>query len=314
MRSATLVEIGAGNGIEVPPGVSHGPFRFDGFRAFADQNSRVRDCLRTPEDFRRIAVEFCADEAADGTRYAEVTFTAAAHGERLGDLAMPLAAVMEGLAEGQREHGITVRVLLDHSRRQSVARLRRTVELAVRFADQGVIGIGVAGDETYPLAPFAPVLRAAREAGLRLTHHAGESAGAASVLEAVVVGGAERVGHGFRVLEDPEVVALLRERRVPVEVCVSSNVALGLVPSVAEHPLPRLLAAGLVVSLNTDVPNVTGRSLSREYAAVRSGLGWDDVAVARVARASVESSFAPDGVRAELSAGVDRWLGVAAGA
>ncbi|PPK65294.1 adenosine deaminase [Actinokineospora auranticolor] len=300
VRFSTLVEIGG-------PGGS--PGRFSGFREFADWNSGVRGCLRRAEDFRRVAVEFCADEAAAGVGYAEVTFTAASHGERVGDPEMPLVAVLDGLAEGRRRHGVEFGVLLDHSRRRSVERMRRTVELAVKFADRGVVGVGVAGDEAYGLAPFAGVLREAREAGLRLVHHAGESAGAVSVREAVEVGLADRVGHGFRAVEDPEVVALLRDRGVPLEVCVSSNVALGLVGSVAEHPVRRLVAAGVVVTVNTDVPNVTGRSLAAEYGVWRSGLGCDDVALAGLARASVESSFASEGTKAALLAGIGRWLG-----
>ncbi|RLK58618.1 adenosine deaminase [Actinokineospora cianjurensis] len=301
-RPGLVAELAGREGVAVP---SRGPFR--GFREFADRNSVLRGCLRSPEDFRRLAVEFCADEAAQGTRYAEVTFTAASHGERLGDLGMPLAAVIAGLREGQRAHGIVVRVLLDHSRRQSVARLERTVELAL--AHEEVVGVGLAGDEAYPLAPFAGVLREARAAGLRLVHHAGESAEAASVREAVEVGGAERVGHGFRALEDPSVVALLRERGVAVEVCVSSNVALGLVASVERHPLPGLVAAGLVVTVNTDVPDVTGRGLAAEYAVVRSAFGLSDAEVAGLAVAAAGASFAPGVVRDGLTRGAGRWLG-----
>ncbi|GLW90207.1 adenosine deaminase [Actinokineospora globicatena] len=301
-RPGRVAALAAREGVPVP---GRGPFR--GFREFADRNSLLRGCLRTPRDFHDLAVEFCADEAAQGTRYAEVTFTAASHGERLGDLGMPLDAVITGLREGQRAHGVVVRVLLDHSRRQSVARLERTVELALAYDE--VVGVGVAGDEAFPLAPFAGVLREARAAGLRLVHHAGESAGPESVREAVELGGAERVGHGFRAVEDPSVVALLRERGVALEVCVSSNVALGLVSSAAAHPLPRLLAAGLVVTVNTDVPDVTGRALAEEYAVARAAFGLDDWDLAALAVASARASFAPDGVKAEVTRGVDRWLG-----
>lgn len=100
--------------------------RYAGFAAFAEVNGAVRDCLRRPEDFVRIAREFCADQHADGVRYAEVTFTAASHGERLGAPEMPLAAVLEGLAIGRAETGLQVQVLLDHPRRRSVERFRRT--------------------------------------------------------------------------------------------------------------------------------------------------------------------------------------------
>ncbi|GAA3000113.1 adenosine deaminase [Actinokineospora diospyrosa] len=301
VRAATLAHWAAREGVPVPPG---GPFR--GFRAFADRNSLVRALARSAEDFHRLAVEFCADEAAQGTHYAEVTFTAASHGERLDDLHMPLAAVVAGLREGQRAHGITVRLLLDHSRRQSVARLERTVELAARHNDI-VVGIGLAGDEAFPLAPFAGVLREAQQAGLRMVHHAGESAGADSVREAVELGGAQRIGHGFRALEDPSVMALLRERGIPVEVCVSSNVALGLVPSPAAHPVRRLLDAGVAVTVNTDVPDVTGRGLAEEYALWRDELGFDDAALAAAAIAA--AGFAPPRVRDGLVSGAVRWLG-----
>jgi len=121
----TLQEIGQANGIDVPVAVNQ--FR-GGFKEFADHNALVRECLQTAADFERVALEFCEDEAAQGTRYAEVTFTAAAHGERLGRLEMPLEGVLRGLVIGQQRYGIECQVLLDHSRRRSLERLRRTLE------------------------------------------------------------------------------------------------------------------------------------------------------------------------------------------
>ena len=304
VRPDTARDLAADHGVVLP---ARAP-RYAGFGAFAEVNGAVRDCLRRPEDFVRVAREFCADQHADGVRYAEVTFTAAGHGERLGDPEMPLAAVLEGLAIGRAETGLEVQVLLDHPRRRSVERFRRTVELASRYRGQGVVGIGFAGAEEYPLAPFAAVVTDAADAGLHLVHHAGETAGPASIREAVGVGRAERIGHGIRALEDPGLVAELRDRGIPLEVCPSSNVALGLVPTLAEHPLPALRDAGLVVTLSTDVPAETGRSLPAEYAAVREVHGWDDEALAGLARASVDASFAPDPARRRLRAGIDAWL------
>ncbi|GGP06207.1 adenosine deaminase [Nonomuraea glycinis] len=274
---------------------------FASFRAFADQRGRVRDLLRTAADFRRVALEFCEDEAAQGTRYAEVTFTAAAHGERLGAPEMPLEAVLDGLAEGAR-YGIECRVLLDHSRRRPVERLWRTYRLATRY--EHVIGIGVAGDESHPLAPFAEVFEAARDAGLRLVHHAGEFAGPASIREALTLGHAERLGHGIRVLEDPALVEEVRERGIPLEVCPTSNVLLGVVPALAAHPLPLLGAAGLVVTLNTDGET----ALADEYGRARDVFGYGDPALAGLARAGIEASFARPELKAGLLAGVDAWL------
>ncbi|SDD08635.1 adenosine deaminase family protein [Streptomyces prasinopilosus] len=199
VRGATIREPGG------EPTVRDRPFT--GFRESAYRRSTVRALLRDHRHFRRIAEEFCQDEAARGVRCAEVTFTAAAHGERLGRPEMPLEAVLEGLAAGAERYGIRTRVILDHSRRRSVERLWRGLEPATRYPQ--VIALGLAGDESCPAAPFSEALRAAREAGLHLVHPAGEAAGPASVWEALAVGHAERIGHGIRVLEDPDPVAEL---------------------------------------------------------------------------------------------------------
>ncbi|GAA4547153.1 adenosine deaminase [Amycolatopsis samaneae] len=305
IRQKTLREIGEANGIDVPPGAPE----FTGFRDFADYNALLRECLRRPEDFERVAREFCADEVAQGTRYAEVTFTAASHAERLGEPDMPLVSVLKGLSEGGAEHGLEWRVLLDHSRRRSVERAERTLGLALRHHDEGVLGIGMAGEERHPLAPFAEVCERAHAAGLHLVHHAGEDAGPESIREALDVGRSERLGHGIRILEDPELVARVRDEGIALEVCPSSNVTLGLVPSLAEHPLPRLIDAGLAVTLNTDVPSVTGTTLTDEYARARATFGYDDVALADLARASVDASFAPAATKKAVHADIDAWLG-----
>ncbi|GAA4618467.1 adenosine deaminase [Actinoallomurus liliacearum] len=308
IRWATLREIGTANGVPVPEPPADGPVVFDDFGRFADLGALVRGCLRRPEDFRRIAVEFCADEAAQGTRYAEVTFTAAAHGERLGHPEMPLEAVLEGLAEGQAAYGIECRVLLDHSRRRSVDRARHTVDLAARYATHGVLGIGLAGDEVHPLAPFAEVIESARDAGLHLVHHAGETCGPASIREAMTVGHTERLGHGIRVLDDADLVAEVRDRGLPLEVCPSSNVALGVAPSFAAHPLPLLRDAGLVVTVNTDIPVIVGTTLTEEYARIRTAFGYDDAVLAELSRAGVEASFAPEPTKTRLCREIDAWL------
>ncbi len=273
-----------------------------GFREFADQRAAVRALLREYRHFRQIAEEFCQDEAAQGVRYAEVTFTAAAHGERVNDPQMPLEAVIEGLALGQERYGIRTRIILDHSRRRPAERLRSTLALALRYPQ--VAAIGLAGDEAYSAEPFAREFHAAREAGIHLVHHAGESAGPASIRDALTVGHAERLGHGIRVLDDPSLVAELRARQMPLEVCPSSNVLLGLVPSLVEHPLPRLIDAGLNVTLNTDGE----AALTDEYELARKNFGYGDGKLANLAQASVQASFAPLLVKEQVLAGIEQWL------
>ncbi|MCR6486755.1 adenosine deaminase [Amycolatopsis sp. OK19-0408] len=300
IRPTTLRELGEANGVDVPGE----PPVFDGFRAFADYNALIRSCLRRPEDFERIAREYCEDELAQGTRYAEVTFTAASHGERLGDPEMPLAAVLNGL------EGLDCRLVLDHSRRRSVERAERTLDLALKYDE--VFAIGMAGEENHSLKPFAGIFDKAREAGIHLLHHTGEDAGPDSIREALDVGRTERLGHGIRVLDDPDLVREVRDRGLALEVCPSSNVTLGLVPSLPEHPLPRLLDAGLTVTLNTDVPSVTGAALAEEYARVQTAFGYDDAMMADFARASVRASFAPEPAKTKILEDIDAWLTPAA--
>ena len=303
IRPVTLREIAASHGLSPPPAAP-----ITSSASFFQAHDLIRNCLRTAADFRRIAVELCADEAAQGTRYSEVSFTAAAHGERLSDMQMPLRAVLDGLAEGQASYGLQVQLLLDHSRRRPVERAWQTLRLAEAHAGQGVIAVGLAGDEAYPADPFAAVFRAARSAGLHVVHHAGEAAGPASIRQAITEGQAERIGHGIRILEDERLVAEVRDRAIPLEVCPHSNVLLGLCPSLPEHPLPRLRAAGLLVTVNTDIPAMTGAGLAEEYRLLRDTFGYSDAVLAEVARHGVSASFASSGLQAQLQAEIDAWL------
>ena len=147
------------------------------------------------------------------------------------------------------------RLILDHSRRRPYELAEQTLALAVRYRDRGVVGFGLGGPEHgYPPEPYAPLFLEAIDNGLHSVPHAGEEAGPASIRGALDALHAERLGHGVRILEDPDLVAEVAERRIPLEVCPSVNVTTGVFPSLAEHPLPRLLEAGLVVTLNADVP------------------------------------------------------------
>ena len=164
------------------------------------------------------------------------------------------------------------------------------------------------GMSPIPSGPFAVVLDAARDAGVRLVHHAGEAGGPDSIREAINVGHAERLGHGIRALDDPALVDEIRERALPLEVCPSSNVALGFVPSFSAHPLPRLREAGLAVTVNTDIPAVIGTSPTTEYTRVRDAFGYDDTVLAELARAAIDASFAPAATKKRMHERTDAWL------
>jgi adenosine deaminase len=199
-------------------------------------------------------------------------------------------------------------LILDHSRRRPVERAWQTFALAAKHRDDGVVGIGVAGDEAHPADPFVDVFRAARDAGLHSVPHAGEACGPESIRAAIDLLGAERLGHGIRVLDDADLVAEVRDRRIPLEVCPSSNVALGFAPSLAEHPLPVLLDAGLLVTLNTDIPAMLSVPLAAEFELARRTFGLDDAALAALAGAGVDASFADDDTKAAIHRDIDTWL------
>jgi adenosine deaminase len=221
---------------------------------------------------------------------------------------MPLEAVLEGLAEGQKKYDIECRVILDHSRRRSIERAQNTLYLAKRYTGQGVIGIGMAGDDSFSLSPFSEIIEESMEVGLHLIHHAGEISGPASIWEAITIGRAERIGHGIRSLEDAKLVDELRQRGIPLEVCPSSNVALGLVPALSSHPLPLLRTASLIVTLNTDIPSIICTSLTAEYARMRDTFGYDDAVLAEVALAGINASFAPVATKARMRELTAAWL------
>jgi adenosine deaminase len=182
-------------------------------------------------------------------------------------------------------------------------------KLAARYAGRGVVSFGLANDEAlFPPEPFAPAYDIARDAGLLSTPHAGELAGPASIRGALEALGADRIQHGVRAVEDPELVKRLAESGVCLDVCPTSNVMLSVVPTIHQHPLPVLLDAGVRCSLNGDDPLLFGPGLLEEYSLCREAFGFDDATLAAIARVSIEASGAPASVKVAGLAGIDAWL------
>lgn len=308
MRPSTVRELAARHGVELPEGVRDGGYSFRDFRDFIDQWVAGLQCLREPADFRRIAYELCEDEAAEGVRYAEVSFSLPEHGGRLGDWDGPLLAVLEGFAEGERDLGIVCRPLVDLVRGLPMELSRAALESAVRHGDDGVVGVGLGGEERYPPEDYRELFAVALEAGFHSLPHAGETAGPASIRGALDSLGAERIGHGIRCVEDDDLVAELRDRRIALEVCPISNVMTGVVASIEQHPLPRLLEAGLTVTLNSDDPSMFGAPLTSQFELARGVFGLSDERLADLARVGVRASFASEAQKTELERAVRGWL------
>jgi adenosine deaminase len=316
IRPATLREIAAGHGRPLPLALgSDDRWRFRDFLHFIEQYTEMTRCLGAPADYRRIARELCEDQAAQGVRWCEVTFTVWECGERLGDWSGIVEAVLDGFADGHATTGVECRLVLDCVWGDPLWTAERTLETALRHrsaagsTDPGVVALGIGGPEgADPHEWYAELFTEAKRAGLRSVPHAGEAQGADSVRRAIEQLHADRIGHGIRSLEDPDVVKLLCDKAIPLEVCPTSNVATGVVAALSAHPLPMLRDAGIRVTLNSDDPTMFESPVAGEYEVARRVFGDDDTALADLAHAGVDASFAPDTHKARWHTEINTWL------
>lgn len=314
LRLTTLVEIASSQGMNLG---NTGSLRDlvqvkeqEGFTYtnFLSKFKTLRLFYRSPELIGRLAYEAVADAAADQLRHLELRFTPAALAQAGGfGLGEVMDWVIEGVQRAQQETGLSTRLITSVNRHESVQLAEEVVSHAVDRMSRGIVGLDLAGNEAnFSGMVFAGVFKEARQAGLHITCHAGEWNGAANVADAIRVLGAERIGHGIRVLEDPAVTALARERRVVFEVCVTSNYHSGVIPTPSAHPLPRMINLGLNVTLNSDDPSISGINLTHEYELVCEELGLDLQRLKERVIAAASGSFLPPGERQALQHRLER--------
>lgn len=306
MRPATLAELADEGGGQLP---DSGRFTsFEDFMALYRVAARlVREGPR--ENLLRLVREVVEDAAADGAVWIEPQVNPLTY-EDDPDAALDLldAVIDEGRRTAARL-GIGFGVLMYARRNADPSEAVETAHLAARRAGDGVVSFGLAGDEArYPPEPFAKAFAIARDAGLISAPHAGELAGPASVRAALDVLGARRIAHGVRAVEDPVLVARLAAEGVVLDVCPTSNVALGVVGSLSDHPLPLLLQAGVRCTLNADDPLLFGPGLLEEYETARTAFALPDPQLAAIARTSVESSGAPRAIVEDAVTLIGDWL------
>lgn len=310
MRLETLMEIVKVHGVTLPlrPDlrslVQMQPDDALIFSSFLAKFQILRLFYRAPEVIMRVAREAVEDAAADGVQYLDMHFTPAALSRYQG---FPLGEVMDWVAASTQEAaarcGMTVRLVASVNRHESVDLAEEVVSCAVERISAGIVALDLAGNEAeYPATPFAPLFREAKAAGLKIAVHAGEWGGAGNVRQALEVLQADRIVHGVRVMEDPQVVALAREYGTPFELCLTSNYQTGVIPTLADHPLRGMLSAGLKITLNTDDPSVSAITLSDEYEAACTQLGLSDAELAGCILNAAEVAFLTPKERESLQA------------
>jgi adenosine deaminase len=288
MRPATVAELAATHGIALPTDDPTDLYRYGNLGEFLSVFWLVQSTLADKEAWSRLAHESIVDGAAHGLVHRETFFTPARHlttGQSLADI---VAGLDEGLATAERETGVTARLIFDIDRDFGADVALDHVEQLVALRRAGapgierVIGVGMDSTELgVDPASFAESFRTAGAAGLRLTGHQGENSPAATAARAVDVLGLERLDHGFSVMEDPDLVARLADRRLPFTLCPNANVRINpdLFTEVAQHPFDAMRDAGLLVTLNTDDPALIDLDLTQEFRLTADAFGysWDDL-------------------------------------
>src|SRR6478609_3902102 len=314
MRIDTVRDLAARHGIRLPDALVTGwPPRLAratderGWFRFQRLYDAARSCVRGEDDMRRIVREAAADES----RWLEIQVDPTSYAPFVGGITPALEIVLDEARAVSAAGDIGVGVVVAASRMRHPLEARTLARLAAHHAGEeagDVVGFGLSNDERRgAVADFAPAFAIARRAGLALVPHGGELLGAQSVMETLEHLAPDRIGHGVRSVENPQVLDAVAEAGVTLEVCPGSNVALGVYADAGDVPLRRIVEAGIPVALGADDPLLFGSRLAAQYAAARE-LGFDDDGLAALARGSLEGSRMPDRLRKAALADVDAWL------
>ena len=300
VRPATLLAIAKRNDYALPANTVEGIaalYDFRDFAHFVEIWVLTTNALRKADDFRSVVVEYAREAAGHGAVYLEAIFSPAERARRGVDWDEIFSGYCDGAEAARELHGVEVRLTPDIVRGFSLEEAEQTARYAIAYRDRGVVGVGLGGDEaSHPPEPYEPAFRLARSEGLGSVPHAGETAGPASIRGALDALGANRLRHGIRATEDPELLGELAARGIVCDVCPISNLRTRVVASLDEHPLPLLAAAGVRCSVSTDDPAMFGTDLRRDYAAALS-LGLDP---RKLYEAGVSGALCDAGTKARL--------------
>ncbi len=297
VRPATLLALARRNGIALPAANEaelRDFYRFRDFDHFLAVYDLICESIRTPDDLTLMTYELGASAAEQQIRYMEVTFTTCGRLRRGLPLDDQLAGIRAGAHQAEREFGVRMRFIPDVVAENTVEEAWTLARWAVARQGDGICALGLAGKEVgREAAALAPVFTYARDAGLPRTLHAGETVGPESIWDALTTLHADRIGHGVRVVEDPKLLELLYAMQVPLEVCPTSNIRLGLYPDLGAHPFYTLWKAGLFLTVNTDDPPMFNTTLADEYRALAAVHGFTADEIKDLSLNAVRAAFLP---------------------
>jgi len=273
VRARTLLEISRRNELPLPADTVEGInklYEFTDFAHFIEVWILTTNVMRTADDFRQIVVDYAAEAASHNAVYIEAIFSPierVMRGVRWDDL---FEGYCDGAQQADEQHGVVVRFTPDAYRGADVEVVEELATRAVKYRDRGIVGFGIGGPEKdMPPQPYTKAFAIARDGGLGAVPHAGEVCGPESIRETMAALGADRIRHGISAIDDPELLAELAERQIVLDVCPTSNLRTKAVGDLADHPLPRLIRAGVKCTLNTDDPAMFGTDLGREHEIAR---------------------------------------------
>ncbi|MCL4560934.1 MAG: adenosine deaminase [Chloroflexi bacterium] len=308
VRLETLLKLAKRYKVALPADTPEGLrkwYEFKDFNRFIEIYITVASCLRDGEDIELIAREFLAGQAAQNIRYSEVTYTAyTQYAFNHLEFSEQWEAIKRARAWGEQELGVRMGIIMDIPRLIPPEEGERIAEWAIQVHGDGLVALGLGGpEEGNPAGKYQKAFDRVRQAGVPCVLHAGETDGPQSIWEALQVAGSKRIGHGVRAIEDPALVAYLREKQIPLEVCPTSNVCLKVYPSYEQHSLPRLLEAGLYVTLSSDDPPMFDTTLTNEYLVGYHTWGWNLETIQKLVLNGVDATLLPEAEKQQMHAG-----------
>ncbi|XID94040.1 adenosine deaminase [Paenibacillaceae bacterium WGS1546] len=316
VKPSTLLDLAEWQGVSLPAADEAGLLKFvqvggdcSSLTEYLERFEIVLPFLQTEEALERVACEAVEQASAHRVRYLEVRFAPRLHAQAGLSADLAIGHVIRGLNRGESRYDVKARAIAICMRNHSPGDNLEVVEAAARYYGKGLVAIDLAGDEAaYPASLFREVFERARERGIPYTIHAGEAAGADSIEEAVLRLGAQRIGHGVRLKENERLLNIVRERKIPLELCPTSNIQTKAVAGWEAYPIREYFERGLTLTVNTDNPGVSGTDITKEYVAIAEKFGFTLDEIVALLRNGIEASFLEPGEKAELREDFERHL------